>query len=145
MQEMKYGPKIIQKLENGCSELWKLNIRLFVGHGNNSGWYVSQERWEFEKRLNMGKKMDEMKWNPRKLNIWWYVVGHGKCKMSKKKKGLNLGITMNETKIDKNNIWKSWNPKKQSKMSEKIRKARYSLCEKQMDEMRANKDDIQDS
>jgi hypothetical protein len=30
-------------------------------------------------------------------------------------------------------------------MSEKIRKARYSLCEKQMDEMRANKDDIQDS
>jgi hypothetical protein len=53
---------------------------------------------------------------------------------------------MNETKIDKNKIWKKLKPQKNiAKGPKKFRNARYLNCEKQMDEMRANKDDIQDS
>ncbi len=48
--------------------------------------------------------MDEMKMEPKKIKHLMICGGSWKMQNVKKKKGLNLGITMNETKIDKNNI-----------------------------------------
>ncbi len=85
MQGMKYGKKILR--------IWKMDVlvmkirhQIICSHEKNSGWYVGQERWKFKKRLNMGKKMDEMKWNPRQLNIWWYVWVMEDAKCQKKVK-----------------------------------------------------------